>query len=41
MKLEVYLGSDIAAINLEEAISEYNRNRRPIPSLDDEYEEER
>lgn len=38
---EVYLGSDIAAINLEEAISEHNRNRRSIPSLDDEYEEER
>lgn len=38
---EVYLGSNIAAINLEEAISEHNRNRRPIPRLDDEYEEER
>ncbi|MBD5480353.1 MAG: hypothetical protein HDR14_13895 [Lachnospiraceae bacterium] len=41
MKLEAYFGSDIATINLEEAISEYNRNRRPIARLDNEYEEER
>lgn len=38
---ELYLGTNLAAIHLREAVEEYGRDRRPVPRLDDEYGEER